>query len=135
MDKKKLEQFVGTYAEYIYHTDPRSDHRKDPCSDNPSSMMVIVKLKSWPSECKSCNKSCSGVIEKNLTWDFVFRRWNQRCLTCKRSLNHTTGQFEYAAKKSNIRPKDPVTGKFLKEQLADESTAHSEQDSNHIDQG
>ena len=135
MDQKKLEQFVGTYAEYIYHTDPGSDHRKDPCSDNPKASLVIVKLKAWPTDCEDCGKHCTGKIDKSLVWDFAKERWNQRCLSCKRAFNHATGAWEYAAKKSNIRPKDPVTGMFLKEQLADESPAHSEQQPNDVNQG
>jgi hypothetical protein len=111
MDQKKLEQFVGTYAEYIYHTDPGSDHRKDPCSDNPKASLVIVKLKAWPTDCEDCGKHCTGKIDKSLVWDFAKERWNQRCLSCKRAFNHATGAWEYAAKKSNIRPKDPATGK------------------------
>jgi len=134
MDPIKFKQLVGQHAEYVYHTDPGGDYRKDPCSDNPSAMIVITKMKAKPTVCADCGKVCDDCVQRCITWDFKKSLWNQRCLSCKRSLNHTTGKFEYAAKKSNIRPTDPATGKFLKEHLADEATAHSEQDSNDVNQ-
>jgi hypothetical protein len=134
MDQKSLEQFIEKYAEYIYHTDPGSDVRKNPCSHNPKAMIVILKMKPQPSTCKDCGKSCDDHVTRCISWDFKKLVWNQRCLSCKRSLNHETHKFEYAAKKSNIRPTDPVTKKFLKKQLADQSTTDGQQDANHVDQ-
>ena len=134
MDPIKFKELVGQHAEYVYHTDPGGDYRKDPCSDNPAAMMVITRMKPKPTTCEDCDKSSEDHIQRCITWNFKKSVWDQRCLSCKRSLNHTTGLFEYAAKKSNIRPVDPVTGKFLKEHLADEATAHSEQDTNDVNQ-
>jgi hypothetical protein len=135
MDPIKFRELVGQHAEYVYHTDPGGDNRKDPCSDNPMAMMVITRMKPIPTVCADCDKVCDDCVQRCITWDFVKNRWNQRCLSCKRSFNHTTGKFEYAAKKSNIRPQDPVTGKFLKEHLADEATADGEQQPNDVNQG
>lgn len=135
MEQKKLEEFIAEYAEFVYHTDPGADSRRDPCSDNPSAMLMITKIKPRVTTCGDCAKVCDKAIERCISWDFKKLVWNQRCLSCKRSLNHATGKFEYAAKKSNIRPMDPVTGKFLKEQLGDQAAADAEQDSNNINQG
>lgn len=114
MEQKKLEEFISEYAEFIYHTDPGADSRRNPCSDNPSAAIVITRMKPRPTVCSDCDKTCDHPRERWLIWDFKKLLWNQRCLGCKRSLNHDTGVFEYAAKKNNIRPTDPVTGKFLK---------------------
>lgn len=134
MDRKKLEEFIGAHAEYTWHTDPGADSRRDPCSDNPSAMMVIVRMLDKPYDCADCGKTCTKPPERSITWNHPRKAWNQRCIGCKRSLNHDTGRFEYAQKKSNVRPYDPVTGKFLKENLADQGTTDGEQDSNHVDQ-
>ena len=98
-------------------------------------MIVITQMKPKPSVCADCGKVCDDCVKRCITWDFAKSRWNQRCLSCKRSLNHATGLFEYAAKKSNTRPQDPETGKFLKQQLADEATTNSEQETNDVNQG
>jgi hypothetical protein len=134
MERKKLEEFIAEYAEFVYHTDPGADCRRDPCSENPSAMLMITKIKPRVTTCGDCGKVCDKSIERCITWDFKKLVWNQRCLSCKRSLNHTTGKFEYAAKKSNIRPTDPATGKFLKEHLGDQATTHSEQQPNDVNQ-
>jgi hypothetical protein len=133
MDPIKFKQLIGQHAEYVLHTDPGADRRQDPCSDNPSAMLVIKRMLPRPTQCGDCGKQCDDCVQRCIVWDFKKSVWNQRCLNCKRSLNHETGLFEYAAKKSNTRPVDPATGKFLKEHFADEATAHSEQQSNHID--
>jgi hypothetical protein len=135
MEQKKLEEFIGEYAEFVYHTDPGADSRRDPCSDNPSAMLMITKIKPRVTTCGDCAKVCDKPIDRWALWDFKKSVWNVRCLACKRSLNHTTGKFEYAAKKSNIRPIDPVTKKFLKEHFGDQATADAEQQTNDVNQG
>tara|TARA_B110000503_G_C6788739_1_gene266374 strand:+ start:161 stop:514 length:354 start_codon:yes stop_codon:yes gene_type:complete len=94
MNKEKFEEFVSHYAEYIYTTDPNYHGAADPCSDNPTGSLQIIKWRAYPIVCTDCSVICNNSPVRTMNWSYSRKCWNIRCFTCKKGYNRNTGEFE-----------------------------------------
>ena len=103
MDKKQFEQLIAPYARYIYTTMPPAQAagvpRKNAAVDldelaNPTATLVVTEWLPQPQHCGECDQSQSSAVLRSLFWSHKSHSWVERCVTCSRTRNPATNQFE-----------------------------------------